>query len=96
MVCLSADDLRLTAAELGEVARLRGKALDAGAAAHLHERAGGWAAAAVLLVEHDKLSGARTRVPPDSAPRAVFDYLAGEIFERFDPATRQLLLQVVG
>ena len=33
-------------------------------------------------------------MPGETTPKAVFDYLAGEIFERFDRSTQQLLLKL--
>ena len=94
MVCLGVDDLRMTPLELAEMARLRGKPLAQESLVRLHERADGWAAVLVLMVEHQKLSGGDSQFPVETTPRVVFDYLAGEIFERFDRSTRQLLLQI--
>jgi DNA-binding SARP family transcriptional activator len=67
---------------------------DAGALGELHERTRGWAAGAVLMLEHWKLSGHMAELPGDAAPRVVFDYLAGEIFDRFEPATQHFLLRI--
>ena len=94
MVCLQADELTMSSAELAELARLRGNPLDDDAVRQLNERAGGWAAALVLMVEQLKL--AQPHKPPlaEATPRAVFDYLAGEIFERFEPAMQGLLLKI--
>lgn len=94
MVCLEAEDLKLTSSELAEMARLRGHPLAADATQQLQQRADGWAAALVLMVEHDKLASTRPALSGDVAPRVVFDYLAGEIFERFEPPIQRLLLQV--
>lgn len=94
MVCLGGDELALSVDELGEVARLRGKPLSGELVARLHARTGGWAAGLVLLLEHLKFTGQAAELPDDATPEVVFDYLAGEIFERFDPATRNLLLRV--
>ncbi|MEO8524628.1 MAG: BTAD domain-containing putative transcriptional regulator [Caldimonas sp.] len=94
MVCIDADALRITAPELGTMAQLRGKSLDGGRTAQLLERADGWAAALVLMLERDKLSDAQSQLSADATPKVVFDYLAGEIFERFDASTQRLLLLV--
>lgn len=93
MLVLGAESLRLDLQELGEIARLRGHALAADAAATLQERTRGWAAGIVLMLEHAKLSG-RLADPPGGAPQAVFDYLAGEIFDQFEPRTRDFLLRI--
>jgi LuxR family transcriptional regulator, maltose regulon positive regulatory protein len=94
LVCLGGDELALSVDELAEVARLRGKPLSGELVARLHARTGGWAAGLVLLLEHLKFTGQAAELPDDATPEVVFDYLAGEIFERFDPATRSLLLRV--
>src|SRR5450755_778716 len=94
MVCLTADHLRISASELTEMARLRGSPLSAETLVQVQERTQGWAAALVLMIEHHKLAETLADVPADTTPKVVFDYLAGEIFDRFDPPTRSLLLQV--
>jgi ATP/maltotriose-dependent transcriptional regulator MalT/DNA-binding SARP family transcriptional activator len=94
MVCLGWDSLRIDAEELAQIARLRGQLLAADAVAQLHERTQGWAAGLVLMLEHAKLSGRFAEVPGDAPPQAVFDYLAGEIFERFEVGTREFLLRI--
>jgi ATP/maltotriose-dependent transcriptional regulator MalT/DNA-binding SARP family transcriptional activator len=94
MVCLSADDLRISTTDLAAMARLRGRPLAEDALQTLQQRADGWAAALVLMVEHHKLTDSQPNWSSEATPKAVFDYLAGEIFERFDGLTRRLLLQV--
>ena len=94
MVCLGADDLKITSTELAEIARLRGKPLAQESLVQLHQRADGWAAALVLMVEHQKLADTRAQPTGETTPEVVFDYLAGEIFERFDLSTQRLLLQI--
>jgi ATP/maltotriose-dependent transcriptional regulator MalT/DNA-binding SARP family transcriptional activator len=94
MLCLGWDALRLDREELGEIARLRGQPLDAAVLAQLEERTQGWAAGLVLLLEHAKFSGRVPELPGGATPQAVFDYLAGEIFEQFEPPTRAFLLRI--
>lgn len=94
MLCLGWDALRLDTEELSRIARLRGHELSADAVAQLQERTQGWAAGLVLMLEHTKLSGRIAELPGDAPPQAVFDFLAGEIFEHFEPATRQFLLRI--
>ena len=58
----------------------------------LHERAEGWAAGLVLLIEH----AAPGREPPVTAGaggQALFDDFAGELVGRLPAATRDILLQ---
>ena len=94
MLCVGWDDLRVDPQELARIAQLRGQALDADAVAQLHERTQGWAAGLVLMLEHANLSGRLAELPGDAPPQAVFDYLAGEIFERFEAGTREFLLHI--
>ena len=92
MVCLGADELRLSPAELQVLAELRGRPLDAAEAARLHAQTQGWAAAIVLMLEHAKMTGEFATPADGSAPAVLFDYLAAEVFARFEPASREVLL----
>jgi LuxR family maltose regulon positive regulatory protein len=94
MIHVHADELKMTPAELAELARLRGQTLAEPVLQELHRRADGWAAALVLMVEQSKFAVPQTSLHAEGTPRAVFDYLAGEIFERFEPAMQRLLLQI--
>lgn len=94
MVCLDARLLVLEPEELVQVATLRGQSLSDAQAQQLHQRTGGWAAGLVLMLEHAKLSGAFPDWPEQSTPRVVFDFLAGEIFEHFDPRMQGFLLKL--
>jgi ATP/maltotriose-dependent transcriptional regulator MalT/DNA-binding SARP family transcriptional activator len=94
MVCLNGESLRIDRDELARIAQLRGQSLAPEAVTQLHERTQGWAAGLVLMLEHAKLAGRFAEVPGDAPPQAVFDYLAGEIFERFEAGTRRFLLRV--
>ena len=94
MVCIGAENLHFDAAELAQFAKARGHALEAQAVAQLHSRTQGWAAGIVLMLEHAKLSGRMADLPDDAAPKAIFDYLAGEIFSRFEAKTQQFLMRI--
>ena len=94
LTAVGGDSLRFEAPELAEVAKLRGHELPAAAASQLESRTQGWAAGIVLMLEHAKLSGQLAEFPDDAAPRAIFDYLAGEIFARFERETQQFLLRI--
>jgi ATP/maltotriose-dependent transcriptional regulator MalT/DNA-binding SARP family transcriptional activator len=94
LTAIAGDSLRFEPAELAEIAKLRGHELPAAAAAQLESRTQGWAAGIVLMLEHAKLSGRMAEFPDDAAPRAIFDYLAGEIFTRFERETQQFLLRI--
>jgi DNA-binding SARP family transcriptional activator len=90
------DELRLTEEESQGLARRQhrvGKVRPKKQAVRrMHDILQGWAAGLVLLLE-------RTRgepLPPASAefkPAAIFDYFAGEIFDKTDFATQEFLLQ---
>lgn len=94
MVCVGADELRLSPAEMQALAECRGRPLDSAEANRLHRQTQGWAAAIVLMLEHAKMTGEFAAPPDDSAPAVLFDYLASEIFERFEPASREVLLRI--
>lgn len=87
-------DLAMGPEEVAAVAKLRGQSVSAEEAARLYERTRGWAAGLVLLLEHAKFTGRVAEVPGDAPPQVVFDYLAGETFDRFEPSTQAFLLRV--
>jgi len=60
----------------------------------LYQRTQGWAAGLILMLDQ---SAHRLDVCEleDEPPQVVFDYLAGEIFDNFDPTTQRMLLSVV-
>jgi ATP/maltotriose-dependent transcriptional regulator MalT/DNA-binding SARP family transcriptional activator len=94
LVTMGANDLRLSTAELMEIAALRGQPVTVEAAEELQEKTQGWAAAIVLMLEHVKITGGISHPPHEAPPRVVFDYLAGEVFDHFEPATQEFLLRV--
>ncbi|HSC93586.1 MAG TPA: BTAD domain-containing putative transcriptional regulator [Burkholderiales bacterium] len=94
LIHLGWDDLRIGPEEIADIANLRGQSLSTDAVSKLQERTQGWAAGLVLMLEHAKVSGSIADVPGDATPKAIFDYLAGEIFERFEPKTQQFLLRI--
>jgi LuxR family maltose regulon positive regulatory protein len=88
------EDLRLTLAECGEIARLRGKKKRSDKGIRdLYETTDGWVAGLVLMLE-----GSRSRAvePPPLAhrtPPELFDYFGSEIFERLEKYVRSFLLK---
>jgi ATP/maltotriose-dependent transcriptional regulator MalT/DNA-binding SARP family transcriptional activator len=94
MCCVTGEHLRVTPDELAAIANLRGQSLSPEAVQKLHERTQGWAAGLVLMLEHAKISGRIADLPGDATPQVVFDYLAGEIFDRFEPQVQAFLLRV--
>jgi ATP/maltotriose-dependent transcriptional regulator MalT/DNA-binding SARP family transcriptional activator len=94
MCCVSGQELRVTPDEIVSIAALRGQIVSPEAAAKLFERTQGWAAGLVLMLEHSKFSGRIAEAPVGAAPQVIFDYLAGEIFDRFDSDTREFLMRI--
>lgn len=94
MICIGRDELRVDPGELSEIAVRRGHALSTDAMSQLYQRTQGWAAGLVLMLEHAKLSGSIVNLPGDATPRLLFDYLAGEIFDRFESKTQRFLLRI--
>ena len=88
------EELRIRPEEIAGIASLRGHSLGPEEAARLYERTQGWAAGLVLMLEHAKVSGRIAELPGDATPQLIFDYLAGEIFDRFEPKIQQFLLGI--
>jgi ATP/maltotriose-dependent transcriptional regulator MalT/DNA-binding SARP family transcriptional activator len=81
------EDLRLRRDESGAVIQARSARLED--VDRLHERTGGWVAGLLLLLA---ARDAGTRGLNPDAPSAVFDYFAGELFDRLDAPDQELLL----
>jgi ATP/maltotriose-dependent transcriptional regulator MalT/DNA-binding SARP family transcriptional activator len=94
IVCVGGEALRITTEELAGIADLRGTPLSPDLLARMQDSAQGWAAALVLMLEHAKIANRLAEPPVDATPKVVFEYLAGEIFDRFEPATRRFLLRI--
>src|SRR5919198_1474730 len=86
------EELRLTREETAEIALERRPGLDAQTLEGFYSATQGWAAGLVLMLEQAKL-GALGTAPDRSTGQLVFDYLAGEIFQKSDAATQELLLR---
>ena len=87
-------ELGVAREEIVALAAARGQIVSAEAAAKLHDRTQGWVAGLVLMLEHSKFSGRIVDLPGGATPQVIFDYLGGEIFDRFDQATRAFLLRI--
>jgi DNA-binding SARP family transcriptional activator len=86
------DELRLTREETGSIVARRRPGLTGEAVDALYARTQGWAAGLVLMLEQAKISGAIAEPPGLASRQLVFDYLAGEIFQKSDARTQQFLL----
>jgi len=89
---IGGEDLRLTREETGSIVARRQPALGADAVDALYARTQGWAAGLVLMLAQAKVSGAIAEPPGLSTPQLVFDYFAGEIFDKADVRVQQFLL----
>ena len=87
------DELRLTREETAAIVRQRRRAAPIEILDLLYAKTQGWAAGLVLMLEQSKVSGAIADSPNLSTNQLVFDYLAGEIFQKTDPSTQELLLR---
>jgi len=84
-------DLKLMLEETGAIAIQRGIKFNADQLEELHEKTDGWAAGLILMLEQAAADSWSERADI-STPQLVFDYLAGEIFQKTDAATREVLL----
>jgi DNA-binding SARP family transcriptional activator len=91
MGVLDWDQLRLSFEETRRIAQSRAP-LDDAELRELHVRSDGWAAGVTLMLEHVKRSGHVEFERPANAQGSVFDYFAGEIFNRASPEMQQLLV----
>ena len=86
-------ELRLSSDEARAVVRSRGgRAMPDAAVARLQAASEGWAAGLVLMMESLKHKGSQAEIPEQLTPVQIFDYLAGEVFDKTDLQTQQVLL----
>lgn len=85
------DELRFTLDETRQFVRRKVK-LTENAVGRLHAKAEGWAAGLVLLLQGADAGKSEGPLPGEHLQPEVFDYFAGEVFEKLDGKTRGLLL----
>lgn len=88
------EELRLTRDEAEELVALRGQSLSDETLDAIYARTEGWAAGIVLMLGRPAGAAEIEEGAARQPPRVVFDYLAGELFETFEPATRAFLTRV--
>ena len=93
LVALGWEDLRLTPQETRAIALERRPDIDAHALGELYGRTQGWAAGIVLMLEQIRGSARIGESTDFPASQLVFDYLAGEILQKSEPATQDFLLR---
>src|SRR5688500_12893838 len=92
MAVLGWNELRLTQDESNAIARKRGRKLSDESLEKLYSKTQGWAAVLIQMLEQAG-TGETMGEPQDlSTPQLVFDYLAGEIFQKSDSRIQELLL----
>ena len=87
------DELRLTPGETREIVALRHPGLSDAGLDELYARTEGWAAGLVLMLEQSRRGGSLAAAPDLATRQVLFDYLAGEIFQKSDPRTQAFLLR---
>ncbi len=87
------DALRLTPPETREIVALRHPGLSDAELDELYARTEGWAAGLVLMLEQSRRGGPLAAAPDLATRQLLFDYLAGEIFQKSDPRTQAFLLR---
>jgi ATP/maltotriose-dependent transcriptional regulator MalT/DNA-binding SARP family transcriptional activator len=89
------DAVRFTFGESKELVREHIPGLDEGSIRTMHENAEGWAAGIILMLERTRLEGGVALSSPDTGYERVFDYFAGEIFDKADRGVQDFLLKTV-
>jgi LuxR family maltose regulon positive regulatory protein len=87
-------DLQLTPDESEGMVRLRTqKRLSRETMLRMHREVDGWAAGLVLRMESESLEGREPEPAGKLVPEKVFDYFAGEIFDRTGKGVQEFLLK---
>src|SRR5262245_41419711 len=85
--------LRFTPAEATQLARKRVPGRwSRGTIRSLHDTTDGWCAGLVLLLGQLRSEGRASPAPREPSSAVLFDYFAGEIFSKADPAVQHVLL----
>ncbi len=88
------NDLRLTLDEARGIARARNASLPDAELQRLYERTQGWAAGLILLLQTHATDPGSNAEHAGETPAVIFDYLAEEFFQQFDPDVRESMLRV--
>jgi ATP/maltotriose-dependent transcriptional regulator MalT/two-component SAPR family response regulator len=87
------NELQLTLNETKALLQLRGLKLARATVLQLYERTQGWAAGLMLMIQQAERDRLPAQIPKESAPQVIFDFLAGELFQKLDEATRDFALK---
>ena len=85
-------DLRLTLDETRSIVERSGEIAEPVVEA-LFAQSDGWPAGLVLMVEHQRRSGALDRIPHDETMAGVFNYFAAQVFDQLADETQRFLLE---
>lgn len=96
LVELGWNELQLTREESDAIVAERVPDLDEASRERLHRRTGGWPAGLVLLVEHGQVDLEGVTGEGEMLPQVLFDYLAGELFEKLPDDAQGFLLWAAG
>jgi LuxR family transcriptional regulator, maltose regulon positive regulatory protein len=87
------EDLRLRRDESAAIVARRRPSLGAEAVEALYARTEGWAAGLMLMLEQASVPESIARAPEQAGRQLVFDYLAGEIFQKSNERIQNFLLR---
>ena len=87
------EELRLTREETQSIVAQRKRNFTEEALEEIYAKTQGWAAGLALLLEQAKIGGSIADSPDLSTSQLVFDYLAGEIFQKSGARTQEFLLR---
>ncbi|HYA20705.1 MAG TPA: BTAD domain-containing putative transcriptional regulator [Burkholderiales bacterium] len=87
------NELRLTQEESNAFVELRGGQLSEQALVDIYKKTQGWAAGLILMLEGATCDGGLAESPDLATPQLIFDYLAGEVFQKSDKRTQDLLIK---
>ena len=85
------ESLRLTMEETRAITLLR-HPIDEATVTELHRQSNGWAAGLTLMLERLKRSGIAPETVAAETREAAFNYFAGEIFDKAEPESQQILI----
>lgn len=95
---IQSEELELTRAEARQVYKLqetrRKSSVTTPSIDHLWELARGWMAGFILLLERGVERGALSHLKLQANPKAVFEYLAGEVMHRLPVETQEMLMKM--
>lgn len=94
LMCINGEDLRFSLDECRQISGLRQAPADQTAIEKIHAVSDGWITGIVLLLEQNRRTGITDSTQLAANDVILTDYLAGEIFNDFDPELRDFLLKV--